>query len=132
MEQNAPSLQIMINWDTVKLAGLMLFPACWRFAILDLSRRTQKYIFIFGILLALVSEAFIGLRLSDATYALFYVSVKQTTGILKWGLTSVKGPAYLFFPVYFGSIAFLAFMGYTGAAVRYIGKLRNIYISASL
>ncbi|MGB7594399.1 MAG: diguanylate cyclase [Erysipelotrichaceae bacterium] len=128
MEQNASSLQAMINWDTVKLAGLMFFPACWGFAMLGLSRRTQKYNVLFGLLMGALSITFISLRLSDATYGLFYVSVKQSAGILKWALTSVKGQAYIFFLAYLVGGAFLAFMGYMGAAVRYIGKLRNLYL----
>ncbi|TFG83444.1 MAG: diguanylate cyclase [Erysipelotrichales bacterium] len=132
MAQNASSLQSMENWDRVKLVGLLMFPAVWGFSALDLTRRSFRFRRTIVSGLAILSLVFIGLRFTDAGYALFYTSVKHVQGSLIGGLVGNKGPAYAYFLIYAATIYFLAFMAYLGAAVRYIKKLRNLYIRCLL
>lgn len=128
MTQNASNLNVMENWDTVKLIGLLMFPAAWGFSALDLTRRHFKYRNLIVILLAMVSLGFIVMRLTDSEYALFYGSVMQSEGLWIRGLMSVKGPAYNYYILFASTLYFLAFATYLDAAVRYIGKLRNLYL----
>ncbi len=132
MTQNSSSLGLMENWDIVKLSAVMLFCSVWVFTALDLTRRHLKSRPLIIMLLGLFSLSFIALRLSDGAYHLFYVSLTQTSGTLIGGLISVKGPAYIYFTLYFAIGCSVAFLVYLEAAVRYIGKLRRQYILFSL
>jgi diguanylate cyclase (GGDEF)-like protein len=128
MLRNATSLRMMIDWDTVKLSGLMAFPSVWCFLALDLTIKNLKHrLWIAGTLM-LFPLIFIVLRLTDATYALFYGAFTHFEGLLTWGLASVKGMAYLFFIAYMLVACLTALIVYFGAAVRYIGKTRRLLV----
>ena len=132
MAQGASSLNSRLNWDMVKWIGLLLFPAVWGFTALNITRHTIKHPNWITAFLLLVSLILITLRLTDSIYPLFYISIKPFKGLLVWGLTGVKGPAYNFALIYSLIVYFLVFMNFVGAAVSHIAKLRNLYLSFSL